>query len=396
VPSAGRIRRLAVRAWLAAALLTIAVAATAPAPAPAGQPSGDRWPLVGINSWEWLDTDAEVQPLRDAAIGAYRVVFSWRAVEPEAGGGYHFEVPDNLVAVTARAHVRLLPVLIESPSWVTEGQSRPTEPPERGNEMERFELFSEAVARRYGHGGEFWREHPELPYLPLSTWEVWNEPNYPSFWVPGRRPNPSEYRSLLTSARRGLRAGDRLARILFGGLAYGTASMPPDQFLRRFLRLPGARCLFDDISIHPYSPRPKTTLRAVDRIRAILDRADRRDAGLWLTEFGWNTGPSPRFHASEAGQRQNLLRLTRALLRRRRRLRLRGLYWFALRDAPSPPENASWWGWHTGLLRSDGSAKPAFAAYLRLARRAPNAYRSISGNACRRGARPQNRLHAQL
>jgi hypothetical protein len=103
---------------------------------------------------------------------------------------------------------------------------------------------------------------------------------------------------------------------------------------------------------------------------------------LWLTEYGWSTGgdPSHRFHVSEAGQRRKLLRLTRALMLRRHRLRLRlrGIYCFALRDAPDQGERDSWWGWHTGPLRHDGTPKPAFDAYLRLAQRAPNA--SSAGN----------------
>jgi polysaccharide biosynthesis protein PslG len=391
VASAGRIRRLVARAWVAAAVLCIGLAAAGAAPAPAEQPKVDQWPLVGINSWQLLDTDAEVQPLRDTPIGSYRAVFSWRAVEPQAGGGYDFGVPDNLVAVTARAHLQLLPALIESPSWVTGDQARPTEPPEPGYEMERFELFTAAVARRYGHGGDFWREHPELPYLPLIAWEVWNEPNYPSFWFPGRTPKPSEYRALLAAAERGLHSGDRQARVLFGGLSYGESGVPPEQYLGRFLRLPGARCLFDDLSIHPYTRSPGTSLDAIHRIRTILDRAGRRDAGLWLTEYGWNTGPSPRFHASEAGQRRNLLQLTLRVLRQRRGLRLRGIYWFALRDEPSPPNDPSWWGWHTGLLRPDGSAKPAFDAYLRLARRAPDASATTNPRCSPANTRPVRR-----
>jgi hypothetical protein len=373
VPTAGRIRRLAVRAWWAAAVLCLGLAMAGPAPASARQQSVERWPLFGINSWQWLDTDAELEPLRDTPIGSYRVVFSWRAVEPQPGAAYDFGVTDNLVAAAARADLQLLPVLIESPSWVTGGESRPTEPPEPGYEMERFELFTAAVARRYGRGGDFWREHPELPYLPLRTWEVWNEPNFPSFWFPGRPPEPTEYRSLLAAAGRGLHSGDQLARILFGGLAYGQTAVPPHRYLRNFLRLPGAACLFDDMSIHPYRPSPRSALRAIDGMRGLLNRAGRRDAGLWLTEYGWSTGPTHRFHVSEAGQRRNLVRLTEAVLHERRRLRLRGIYWFALRDEPGQGDDTRWWGWHTGLLRLDGTPKPAFDAYMRLAQGAPNA-----------------------
>jgi hypothetical protein len=107
---------------------------------------------------------------------------------------------------------------------------------------------------------------------------------------------------------------------------------------------------------------------------------------LWLTEYGWTTGGNARnrFHASEIGQRRNLMGLTRILLHRRRRLRLHGLYWFALRDAPEEPGKGSGWGLGTGLLRLDGTPKPAFNAYLQLAHRARHASRAGAPR-CRAG-----------
>ena len=151
--------------------------------------------------------------------------------------------------------------------------------------------------------------------------------------------------------------------------------MKPLRYVRAFLRARESRCLFDDMAIHPYSRSPADALRKVRRMRALLDAHGRGDAGLWLTEYGWTTGgdPSHRFHTSEPEQARRLVRMTRALLRARASLRLRGIFWFSLRDAPSEPDRQNWWGWGTGLLHQDGSAKPAFHAYLKLARAAPNA-----------------------
>jgi hypothetical protein len=371
--------------WFAAivCLLILAAAAATPAAAFASETTSPpvrnsplhRSSLFGINAWSILDSDEALAPVRDSPLGGYRVAFSWRSAEPEAGVPYDFDSHDRLVAAAARVHLRLLPVLIDSPPWVSGDPSRPSEPPEPGYEMERFELFAAAVARRFGHGGSFWREHPELPFLPMKQWEVWNEPNFPSFWYAGRAPQASEYRLLLTAARRGLQAGDRRARIIFGGLAYGQAGVRPTEYMKAFLREPGAGCLFDEVAIHPYSRSPGQALRAVQRMRRQLDRAGRRDAGLWLTEYGWSTSADPgqRFHVSEAGQKRKLARLTLALVRRRRELRLRGIYWFALRDAPPESEDDHWWGWGTGLLRVDGTPKPAFERYLQLAQVAPKA-----------------------
>jgi hypothetical protein len=343
--------------------------------APATADAIQRSSLFGINSWALLEEDAQLAPLQDMPIGGYRMPFSWAYAEREAGGPYDFSSHDRVVAGAARLGIRVLPVLSDSPQWVRGSSTRVGEPPEPGYEMNRFEAFAAAAAARYGAGGSFWREHPELPYLPIQDWEVWNEPNFPSFWYDGRRPSASEYRLLLAAARRGLMATEPHARIIFGGLSYGGAAVPPVRYLREFLRVRGSECLFDEMAIHPYSRTPRQALRRVLRMRAVLDAAGRRDVRLWLTEYGWSTGGAPRhrFHVSEEGQRRNLVRTTRALLRLRSKLRLGGLYWFALRDAAPATGDQSWWGWDTGLLREDGSAKPAFWSYLKLASTAPRA-----------------------
>ena len=341
--------------------------------APAGAYAVNRSSLFGINSWGVLDDDAQLAPLSHTPIGAYRVAFSWRSAEPGPAVPYDFESHDKLVGAAARLGVQLLPVLIDSPPWVSE---RPGDPPEAGYELRRFEHFAAAAARRFGTSGSFWREHPELPYLPIEHWEVWNEPNFPSFWHEGKRPRAAEYRTLLAAARRALTAGDPRARVLFGGLAYGQAGVDPIRYMRAFLRGRGSSCLFDAMAIHPYSHSAGGALAKVRRMRALLDAAGRSDATLWLTEYGWSTGgePSHRFHVSEAGQQRKLVRMTRGLLRLRSQLRLGGIYWFALRDAsPSGEEDDTSWGWGTGLLRVDGSAKPAFGSYLGLARATPKA-----------------------
>jgi hypothetical protein len=326
--------------------------------------------LFGINAWGVLDNGASFAPLRDSRIHAYRVVFPWSWAEPQPGVPYDFTQHERLVAAAARLGIRVRPVLIDSPTWVA---PRLSEPPEPGYEMQRFEQFVAAAARRFGVGGTFWQEHPELPDLPIKHWEVWNEPNYPAFWYHDRAPSAGGYRLLLAAAKRGLMV-DPMSRTIFGGLAYGQAGVDPLRYMRAFLSARGARCLFDEMGIHPYSSTARLALRDVQRMRALLDRAGRKEAGLWLTEYGWSTGGDLRnpLHVTEARQQGNLLRLTRALVRRRNELHIDGIYWFALQDAPSDAGDKSWWGWGTGLLRQDGSAKPAFDAYLDLARTAPN------------------------
>ena len=89
---------------------------------------------------------------------------------------------------------------------------------------------------------------------------------------------------------------------------------------------------------------------------------------IWITELGWATGGPP---APCVGERRQaaLIRDTFAeLVRRRRELRLPRSRLLQL-ERCAPFAGAGFFGLHTGLLRIDGSAKPALAAYVDAARR---------------------------
>ena len=45
-----------------------------------------------------------------------------------------------------------------------------------------YAAFARAFAKRYGRGGDFWRERPEVPLVPITSYEIWNEPNAQMFW----------------------------------------------------------------------------------------------------------------------------------------------------------------------------------------------------------------------
>jgi hypothetical protein len=46
-----------------------------------------------------------------------------------------------------------------------------------------YEAFAAAVAARYGVGGSFWAANPQLPYLPIEQFEIWDEANSDNFWI---------------------------------------------------------------------------------------------------------------------------------------------------------------------------------------------------------------------
>jgi hypothetical protein len=116
------------------------------------------------------------------------------------------------------------------------------------------------------------------------------------------------------------------------------------------------------LALHPYAP-------GSDLVRAQITRAVRElrrngdPARTLVTELGWATGmPSRRaLVVSEAGQSSLIRRTVAELARYRERLRLDGIFYFNWRDVSAAGSNDHW-GLHTGLLREDGSPKPALQA----------------------------------
>jgi hypothetical protein len=79
----------------------------------------------------------------------------------------------------------------------------------------------------------------------VKIWEIWNEPEQPSYWLGA--PDPAGYARLLRAAYRGAKAGDPNAIVLFaatGFVQYGYVA-------RTLESLAGARA-FDAVAVHPY------------------------------------------------------------------------------------------------------------------------------------------------
>jgi hypothetical protein len=101
----------------------------------------------------------------------------------------------------------------------------------------------------------------------------------------------------------------------------------------------------------------------------VVKQAGDRDAGLWVSEIGWAAG-GPKSNPYVKGLDGQARILTRALStyqRKRRSLRLRGVFWYSWRDKKGGDTICEWCG-HAGLRAKNGSEKPAWRAFIRLAR----------------------------
>ena len=203
------------------------------------------------------------------------------------------------------------------------------------------EEFVEAAVRRYGPGGDFWLEHSPfsedpLPLRPIRRWQIWNEENFFYFAYPV---SPAEYSRLLEDSADAIRSVDPGATVLLGGL-YGRPTgdfpkaMRAEPYLQRLYAIPGVRDAFDQVAVHPYAAHAWRMTRLVEGVRrVIVDNHD--DAGLLVTEFGWGSQNDPQvvsFERGLGGQTRELRRAYRSLIAARRRLKLRGVYWFSWKD----------------------------------------------------------------
>jgi polysaccharide biosynthesis protein PslG len=340
--------------------LALAIAALA---APASASSNPFFGVDGVN----YPTQADLTRAGQGGVGTFGMQFFWGNTEPHPGDRI-YATTDQLVAEAARAGVTVLPDLSGVPSWISRISTRP--PIHTAGQRAAWRSLLTDFARRYGANGTFWALHPELPKRPITTWEIWNEPNLPGFW--GGKPSARGFARLLRISAAGLRAGDPSAQVLTGGVfpfhtIHNTVDMTT--YLDALYRVHGVKSSFDALGIHPYSTTPKGVLHWVRVARRIMRRHGDGATPIWVSEFGWVTG-GRKLKSSPVkatlGQQASKLSRTYALLQRHAAsLGIARALWFSYTDHRTT--GPAFWTDRAGLFNLDGAPKPAWYAYARAA-----------------------------
>jgi polysaccharide biosynthesis protein PslG len=314
---------------------------------------------------------ATLNRLARQGVGLVRQTFDWAQIERRPGR-YDWAAYDGFIGSLAARHMTILPVLLDPPAFRSSAPAKGAQPgmypPRENSDMA---AFAAAAVRRYGHGGSFWRQHPELPRVPVRAWQVWNEPSLPAYWPTG--PSPTGYTGLLRAVGDAIKAVDPRAEIVTAGLPESRLGIPFGRFLQGMYDA-GARTAFDTLAIHPYARESDGVVGAVDDARRIMDSAGDSSAPIWVTEMGWaDAGPRSSFTVGSKGQARRIDSTLTSLVNMRSEVRLRGVVYFGWRDgAPYAPTFKDFWGLHTGLLDRRGNPKPAlrvFAATVATLRR---------------------------
>jgi hypothetical protein len=356
----GRLRGLLLLACFVLVLGCLAVpSAASAAPVPALQ-AHLMW-----GQYDTADVDHQLDRAKDAGAGMLRVDVGWASMEPTAKGRYdswYVNRLDHVVDGANRRGLKLLLTFWETPCWASsapESLKQGCQGSWWNRNVQRYapnnaQDYADALAwavRRYGGR--------------VDAWEIWNEPNHPDYLVADDQ--AAAYAPLV-------RAAYPAAKHAFPGttVVAGSLANSDYEFTEKLLRL-GVGGHFDAWSVHPYSEDrsplspgvpgwSKASLAAgVPQVRDTLLRYG-QNRPLWLTEFGWSTCNvrGRRAYENGVGQAVQAHYLREAYAHMAAWSYVKVGVWFKLQDTSADRGNRND---NFGLLRYNGSEKPAFAAF---------------------------------
>jgi hypothetical protein len=254
--------------------------------------------------------EAHVGHMERTGIRTVRTDALWVASEPAAPVGgtrrYDWRFADRVATTLARHRIRWWPILDYAPWWAGSVPGSLHSPP---RDPADYAAFAGAFARRYGTGGTFWREHGELPTLPVAVYELWNEENTGIFWPP--RADVDAYADAFAAASAALGVADPRGRAIVGGIVLDPAWVP-----RMMAHRPALRGGIGGVAVHPYGRHPADVVSNMAQMRVALNAAGFRHVPMEVTEVGWQTSPrSARWFATDIQRAALIVDTWRALER---------------------------------------------------------------------------------
>ena len=207
------LRRCSILALLVAGFVLTTAVPAAPAHVPNGfvgviSIDGPLWPITAPE----VNLDRQFDKMVANGVENVRVVFDWAAAEPYKkwsdvpasqagqftdvnGVPVNFTQLDKLVELASTRRMTLLPVVLYAPGW--DAAKHPSNAFAIPRRDAPYGQFMAALVQRYGRHGTFWQSghHPKVP---ITMWQVWNEPNIKVFWF--KQPFQRSYVALLKAA----------------------------------------------------------------------------------------------------------------------------------------------------------------------------------------------------
>lgn len=353
----------------AAALLAAAVPATAQPPAAKVPPLfyGANWDgeieRNAPNDLRWRENAR----MAESGVESVRVAFEWARAQPVRDAPFNHRVTDRVMMHAVSHGLDVLPIVILAPRWARQYPNFAHSPPKRLGDYTRY---LRSLIERYGPNGTFWLENPALRKLPVTHWQIWNEPHLKFQWsIPDSNYAPG-YGAMLRTSYRTVKALDPTATVVLGGL-----SNQSWKILEELYRRGKIRGYFDVAALHPYTAKASGVITLAKRFRNVLKKFKDAKKPLWITELGLPASKGEKnasggLQTTDAGMADFLFRSYKLLSER----------W---QSTSSGALRVYWYTWasvycceqfrYTGLLAYDNKSKttpkPALEQYVRSAQR---------------------------
>jgi hypothetical protein len=286
------------------------------------------------------------------AIGITSVRFdaNWHQVQYGGPKVFDWTQLDQAVRSVRAAGMSVGLIIDGCPPWAAlAGTSGDSSPPASSAQ---YATWAATVAARYAPQG-------------VSMFEIWNEPNIVRFWQP--KPNPAAYTADLVAAYRAIKAVDRSAFVISGGLAPAVTNgtdISPIDFLKA-MYAHGAKGSFDALGDHPYTypalPNTYKTWSAWSQmaqtspsLRSVMTSNGDGGKQIWITEVG-----APSGGPGGVGQAQQATEFTQAIADAKVTSWIGALYMYSWQDEGTDQTNNEDW---FGMLTAGGSTKAAYKA----------------------------------
>ncbi len=296
--------------------------------------------------------------MRESGVKSVRLPLYWTVVQARSPA---FSEPDwdgfdHEVKLAAEADIRVMPFVWGAPEWVA---PQVIDLPVRSAwQRSGWSRFLREAVWRYGPNGSFWEENPDLPFLPIKRWEIWNEQNIVTF---ADRPDPVAFARLIRISGRAIHGVDPGAEVILGGFFGRPLQIPPNvasgDYLRRFYEAGNVKRHFDGVALHPYVARARAMGAQLDNLRRIMRLHRDERTPIYVTELGWGSRSGPtRWERGLYGQANQLSRAFAMLSARRQEWRVRGVWWYTWTDEGGTCHFCK----SAGLLTERRRAKPAW------------------------------------
>jgi hypothetical protein len=318
-----------------------------------------------------LDTEGlarRLDAIEAMGVSWIRFDIDWNHVQHRGPDFYDWTDYDRIINEARARGLRVLGIISYTPQWdqreecVGNKHCSPKDP-------DLFAKFAAMAAERYKEKG-------------VHHWEIWNEPNSINFWLPYADPN--EYIRLLKESYVAIKRVDPDAVVITGGLAPQDntgGSMSPTTFLENLYKA-GAAEYFDAVGHHPYTfpylPSSEyehawnQMFKTNPSLRSIMIKNGDEDKKIWLTEFGAPTGgPGGTARVGDSNfdniwhvdEELQAVTVNDTMALYKTYNWVGPIFWYMDTDAgTSKSTNENFFG----LIRYDGSKKPAYEAYRQI------------------------------